>query len=348
MYIYIYIYINIVINYYYRATFLFIQLIIILLRLIVDNWFRFWILIEIGTLGFIYYVYRRRLWSDKRVSSRIINYFFVQSFCSFVYLFSSLTLIFHDIILIPILVAILTKLGFPPFHAWYLYILIKLNWRSNFFLIRLQKFIPLVVINHIINIYHWNVNESIFYTLIFCARWASIIGLTTNSLKLVIGYSSIINICWIVITIFVNEALTCKYYVFYLFVTLNIIELFKWFNLEKFRDFYKLKVWNRTYIYIIILSVLSLAGIPPFFGFIIKWISIEEVWVLPFLPVLTMIFSSVIRLIFYLRFIYSSLIIYFINKKVNFVFINHKYEFPRSLIILNWISLVAISVYIIL
>ena len=207
-----------------------------------------------------------------------------------------------------------------------------------------QKVIPLVIINMILNLDYENLNVSLVYHLLVRIIWASLIGLTVSRVKLIMRYSSIIQISWIIIIIYVNEIIVFLYFLIYIIIRFNLVSIFNIFNINFINDLYIMKLSNYIYIYILFILLFSLAGIPPFFGFIIKWISVQSLRMM-FGVIVLMILSSVIRIYFYIRLIFSYLLFCSITKKVNYKFINFNIKIPRLLILINWICLVRLFMY---
>ena len=91
--------------------------------------------------------------------------------------------------------------------------------------------------------------------------------------------------------------------------------------------------------------LISLGGIPPLFGFLIKWISLELLSdKINFYIVILLIFNSLVRIFFYLRLIFVSIIYYFIRIKLNLKFINF-FEYNNNLFLINWFILIILLYY---
>jgi len=84
---------------------------------------------------------------------------------------------------------------------------------------------------------------------------------------------------------------------------------------------------------LIFLNFLSIAGIPPLLGFIVKLITISSIIILNFdyLVITILIFSSLISLFYYLRLIFSSIIL---SIKINKLLTFKLFKTPFNLLLL--------------
>lgn len=228
---------------------------------------------------------------------------------------------------------------------WYLKILNYINWIRIFIISTLQKIIPLLTLNNLINLKIYEYNKYLIIYILLRIIWRRFIGLNQISVKIIIGFSSIIQVCWIIILLFFNEKSIIRYFLIYLLISYNLFYFFEEINILLIKDLYNFKILNKIKFYIIILIIISLSGIPPFFGFLIKWISIQRMYILPFNFIFFMIITSLIRIFFYLRFLYSRILIFNYSKKRNFKFINLKFKFRWFPIFLNWIILRFLFIY---
>lgn len=115
------------------------------------------------------------------------------------------------------------------------------------------------------------------------------------------------------------------FYSFLSFVLTFIFNIFKLFHLNQlFSWFVNRKILKFT----LFINFLSLGGLPPFLGFLPKWLVIQQLTLCNQYFILTLIIiSTLITLFFYLRICYSAFIInYFENNwiiKININSINY-------------------------
>lgn len=226
----------------------------------------------------------------------------------------------------------LIKSGAAPFHFWFPRVIEGLNWQRNLILITWQKITPLIITSYCLT-----------FNLLLIVTILSIIfgclgGLNQTSLRKLISFSSINHLGWIFIRINFNETFWFTYFLFYILLTTSIILIFNNFKIFNINQTFNLFNNNLFIKLLIFIPLLSLGGLPPFLGFFPKWIIIEIIIFIKLFLLLTFIvFLTLITLYFYLRIIYSALLINYleINWKYNFFFIKNNY----TLIFFSFISL---------
>ena len=286
----------------------------------------------------------------KIYNSPVINYFLIQCFRTIIFviitIFMSINLNYsiNFLIKIFIIISIIIKLGFYPFYFWIIIIIKNISWRNCFILSTLQKIIPLLII---INL--WS-NFSALLILNIMNRFIRTLGGINNSnLKIIIAFSSINHARWILLVIIIFESLLYLYISIYFLINLSIIILFKNFNIKSIKNIYSIKYPNFIKI-IFRVNFLSLGGIPPIFGFILKWISnlISKIGYYFYLNLILLIIISFITFFYYLFIIIPRII--FFNKSWNKYFLKFinfkKYNYIYILIFIStWIISLNIIIY---
>lgn len=270
------------------------------------SWIAIWIGLEINLLSFI------PLINDKNnplSSERIIKYFIVQALASTILIFSLLNSCFNPNLILVTSISI--KLGLVPFHFWYPIIIEGISWINCLILSTWQKIRPLIVISYL--------NFSLLVTILvlltnFTRRF---IRMNFSSLRKLMAFSSLNNIRWIIPLILISKPLWIIYLLMYFFVSLRIIILFKTLNISFINQiFYSKQKFNWGILSII--RFFSIAGLPPFLGFIPKWISIQELISEKFFLIALILILSTILLIFsYTRIIFSSILLFNNEKSWN-------------------------------
>lgn len=303
-----------------------------------SSWFRIWIGLEINLLSFIPLIIRsKNLFS----SESSLKYFLTQALASSIFLFSILllylfvnfkfNLIHYNFTLISS--TIILKRGTAPFHFWFPRVIEGLRWYSRLLIITWQKIAPIIILSYCLSL-----NLMIFIIL------ASIIfgrlgGINQTSLRKLIAFSSINHLGWIIAGIINNENLWFLYFLFYCFLNLRIVFLFESFKLFNINQTFKIFNSNKFINISLFILLLSLGGLPPFLGFLPKWLIIELIIknnifvILAFILVITLI-----TLYFYMRISYAALLLNHVNINWNFK-INYLTKNFKPLIIINFISL---------
>nr|QTA50550.1 NADH dehydrogenase subunit 2 [Wiebesia pumilae] len=308
-----------------------------------SSWFIYWILMELNLTAFIYLISK-----DPNIKpANLMNYFLIQANASMLYLFSSLFMYFNEnnFMIFPMIISLIVKLGIFPFHMWYIKILTNLNWMNIFLISTIQKIIPFNIINSLINYINPNYNSLMFIIITMNVIYASFMGLQSFSIKIIMGYSSMIQTSWILMLMNSNEKICILYILTYILISSSLMWLFYYLNINFLQDLYKMKFMKIIYMYMLIMPMLSLAGLPPFTGFLMKWMAIKSMINFSFNLLMIFILSSLISTFFYVRFTYSFFMYYFYTKKNNFKLINFNFSIPESLIYMNWFSMMFLFIY---
>lgn len=285
-----------------------------------NSWFSIWIIIELNLIRFIPLI----IFFNKFYKELSIKYFIIQAIRSSLLIISSNLLFininnFKLIIILMINFSLLIKIGSPPFHNWFINIINNINWINCFILSTWQKIIPIISIILLFNKY------LIYFITIISSILRAIIGLNHQSIRIIISYSSINHIRWIFINLIIRELIWTYYFLSYLIINLSIILIFHKINIFFINQLNLTKINYNTKL-IILINFFSISGLPPIFGFSIKWISIYFINLIFFkIILLILIIISILTFTFYIR-ICINIILNFklfnktilINKFINF------------------------------
>jgi len=228
-------------------------------------------------------------------------------------------------------------MGSAPFHFWFPRVTEGLNWNSILLLITWQKIAPLIVFSYCINFYFLII--IVFFSIIF----GSLGGLNQTSLRKLIAFSSINHISWIIISLINNETLWIIYFLFYSFLSFNIIFIFNNFKILNINQTFYLKNLNLVLKICIPIALLSLGGLPPFLGFFPKWLVIETLTAQKIiLPLTFILFFTLITLFFYLRISYNALLMG--HNEINWNFkIFYRINTTKIMLIITFFSLFGLT-----
>nr|WNV26484.1 NADH dehydrogenase subunit 2 [Salassa thespis] len=319
-----------------KMFFIFILFFSTLLSISSNSWFGCWIGLEINLLSFIPLISSP---FNLLASEASLKYFLTQSIASINFLFVILlkmilmkNYMMDNLISIMLNSSLLMKMGSAPFHFWFPNIVEGLTWLNNFILMTWQKITPMILLS-----YYFNKNF-LYLMIIFNIMIGAIGGLSQTSLRKLMAFSSINNLGWMIFAIMISENLWIFYFTMYSF--LISIMIFFFFNLNMF--FINQLFINNTPPLIkmnLLINFLSLGGLPPFLGFLPKWIMINflmenNLYLLTFLFVM----MSLIIIFFYIRIIYSCFM--FNYMKMKWLKINLENKF---LYLMNFFSFISIS-----
>ena len=200
--------------------------------------------------------------------------------------------------------SLLLKRGAAPFHFWFPRVIEGLSWNNRLILITWQKIAPIILLSYCLN-------ANFFVIVIVLSIFiGSLGGLNQTSLRKLIAFSSINHLGWIVAGIINRENLWMIYFIFYSFLSIAIIFIFNNFKMFNINQIFGLFNRNSIVKFLIFLSLLSLGGLPPFIGFLPKWLIIESLISINIFFLLTLIVTfTLITLFFYLRICYAAFLL---------------------------------------
>ena len=211
---------------------------------------------------------------------------------------------FNDFLLFIIQISLFIKLGAAPFHYWIPIIMSNLTWVENLILITWQKLIPIIVISYFLKV------KEIIIILLITVIIGAVRGINQTSLNKLIAYSSINQIGWFLISIYLRNYIFKLYFIIYLIIILNIIFIFSWLNITTLIQLFSLNfnfILTKIFLFF---NLLSLGGLPPFLGFYSKMILIKEIiWTVFPAVILIIVLISLVILFYYLKITYSCLLL---------------------------------------
>nr|YP_001542716.1 NADH dehydrogenase subunit 2 [Anabrus simplex]ABM89636.1 NADH dehydrogenase subunit 2 [Anabrus simplex] len=267
------------------------------------SWLGVWMGLEINLLSFIPLMTDTKNLMSTEAS---LKYFLVQALASAALLFSIILMFafsnnpFYmntEIFSTLMSSALLLKMGAAPFHFWFPATMEGLSWKNCFILMTWQKIAPLMLLAYIIEM-------NIFISMIILSSVliGSLGGLNQSSLRKLMAYSSINHIGWMVAAMVVGENLWELYFIIYTFLTLSIILMFNVHCIYHINQNFLTMTNNQITKSCLFLLLLSLGGLPPFLGFLPKWLIIQTLVDLNYqFIVIIMVIMTLVTLFYYLR-----------------------------------------------
>nr|YP_010154777.1 NADH dehydrogenase subunit 2 [Gryllodes sigillatus]QQX28012.1 NADH dehydrogenase subunit 2 [Gryllodes sigillatus] len=304
-----------------------------------NSWPATWMGLEINLMSFI------PLMSSKEnmmSTEAAMKYFIIQALASSMLL----TLIILNMI-IPtsdetimnsiISLTLLLKMGAAPFHMWFPSVMEGLSWLNCFLLMTWQKLAPFVILSYL------SVNQTIMLTImILSIIIGSIGGLNQTSTRKIMAYSSINHIGWMLMGLMMSENIWLIYFSIYSILSATILLMLN--NLSSQHSNQIPFSWNSpTGKFLISINLLSLGGLPPFLGFLPKWLIIQNsFYSQTSFTVLVMILCTLITLFYYIRLVMTSFLIDSPSLKWNYSF---KINNFMLISLLTSISLLTLPLY---
>lgn len=225
--------------------------------------------------------------------------------------------------------SIIIKLGAAPLHFWFPNIIDGLNWTNCLIIMTWQKLTPLTIISYC------NKTNFIIFFIVISSIIGALGGLNQSTLRKILAFSSINHIRWILSALIFNNLRWIYYFLFYFIINFSIVSIFKLFNLFNINQIYLFNSKKHPLLkFCFFFNFLSLGGLPPFLGFLPKWIIIENlIGIKNIFILIILIIFTIITLFFYIRLRFSRFLIYYpsFSWKLNSLYIN-------NLLIINLLS----------
>nr|UJG45552.1 NADH dehydrogenase subunit 2 [Agabus paludosus] len=310
-----------------------------------QSWLGTWMGLEINLLSFIPLLNKK---NNSFSSESSIKYFLIQALASTMFLLSILMImiksnlisemfIMNKFLMMFINSALLLKMGAAPFQFWFPEIIESMNWTNSMILMTWQKIAPMMILSYTIKI-----NNYMFFIIIMSTLIGSIGGLNQVSLRKILAYSSINHIGWMISSLLNNETLWITYFSIYSIILMTLIMMFNKFNIYFIKQLFYLMKKSYLIKFSMMINLLSLGGLPPFLGFLPKWMIIQNLNNYMFL-LLFMIMMTLITLFFYLRIAYSSMMINHNELSFNMMNLNKKNNL--MMLFLTFISINGLMIY---
>nr|AIM45273.1 NADH dehydrogenase subunit 2 [Cyclarhis gujanensis] len=279
-----------------------------------NHWIMAWAGLEINTLAILPLISKSH---HPRAIEAATKYFLVQAAASTLVLFSGMTNALHtgqwDITQLTnptsclILTAALSmKLGLVPFHFWFPEVLQGSTLTTGLILSTVMKLPPITLLY----MTHHSLNPNLLTTLaIMSVALGGWMGLNQTQIRKIMAFSSISHLGWMAVIIIYSPKLTLLNFYLYAMMTAAVFMAFNTIKALKLSTL--MTMWTKTpsLNMILLLVLMSLAGLPPLTGFLPKWLIIQELTKQQMAPTATILsLLSLLGLFFYLRLAYCATI----------------------------------------
>nr|QDH07334.1 NADH dehydrogenase subunit 2 [Ophiarachnella infernalis] len=249
----------------------------IVLMFLSNNWVVIWVLLEVTSMCLVI------LLSEKmtpRSVEAVLKYFIMQAIGGLFLLFGvivrlyfcnsvSVLSFYNESSYILILLGLFIKLAVFPNPFWVIDVVSGISVSRGFYVLVASKIIPLYL-------YITLINNSFLWTLIgvgvFSTAFGVLLGVNQLSVRKLLAFSSVGHVGWMV-AVFPSMNVSSCFLVFVLYI-LNISPIFFWSLYYELEDVNKTKnvYHNFLVVFVLVVSLLSLAGLPPLAGFFYKWV----------------------------------------------------------------------------
>nr|AAP72091.1 NADH dehydrogenase subunit II [Craugastor noblei] len=276
------------------------------------HWMLAWLGLEINTLAIIPLMLKH---PHPRAIEAATKYFLTQASASAMILFScttsawmygewSITSSTDTTPMNLLTIAIMMKLGVAPFHFWMPDVLQGLTLPTGLVLSTWQKLPPMTLLLQF--------SESTNLELLLTTGLLSTIiggwgGINQTQIRKILAYSSIAHLGWMMVVLKASPQLALLNFFIYIIITSTLFSALANINAKNMLEV--MLAWSKTppLTALIILTLLSLSGLPPLTGFLPKWMITQEM-IKQHLTLLAsfMLLSTLLSLFFYLRLSYIT------------------------------------------
>nr|YP_010560305.1 NADH dehydrogenase subunit 2 [Euxiphydria potanini]UYW35395.1 NADH dehydrogenase subunit 2 [Euxiphydria potanini] len=276
------------------------------------SWFSCWLGLEINLMSFI-----PLLMNEKKANPTPFNYYLIQAMSSSLFLFSIILNLMNYFNFLNYFVnlimnfSLVLKLEMAPSYFWFPDMMNKIKWMNCMILSTWQKMSPMIWISYSMIII-W-----LYFSIILSSMIGSIYSINQMSLRALLSFSSINHMSWMMMCLMSSEILWVLYFIFYSMINIYIMYLFKNYNIyfyNQLLNFY----FKNNFKFMIFFSFMSLGGMPPLLGFLMKYMTIKMMIFLKMYFILSiLLINSLIILYTYLRMMFMNQFLYNNNNKMN-------------------------------
>nr|URX54487.1 NADH dehydrogenase subunit 2 [Glyptotermes sp. 18 AB-2022a] len=280
----------------------------ILISISSNSWLGAWMGLEINLMSFI-----PLMTSQENIytTESSLKYFLIQALASSSLLFLvTMKTLMNQMILTSnlhsyaIMTPLLLKMGAAPLHWWFPSVMEGLSWMNCLLMMTVQKAAPMMLTSYLVK-----TDPLTLLVIMTSVVVGSVGGLNQVSLRKILTYSSINHTGWMLMAMMGGNNLWIMYFMVYSMLTSTVVTIAKSNNISLVNQTMTTSK-SATMKFVLFTTLLSLGGLPPFIGFLPKWIVIQLMITnnLSFLMA-SMVVMSLTTLYYYLRMCYSSFII---------------------------------------
>ncbi|KAK9390873.1 NADH dehydrogenase subunit 2 (mitochondrion) [Crotalus adamanteus] len=274
------------------------------------HWLMAWACLEINTLSMVPIISKPH---HPRATEAATKYFLTQTLASTAMLFAAtmnalntsnweINLTTETTTMKIITLALMMKLAAAPFHFWLPEVAQGATTLTTLTILTWQKIAPLAILME----NHNNTNLTILTTsAILSVLVGGVGGLNQTQLRKIMAFSSIAHTGWILATITLAPNISTLTFLIYTLTTTPILLALNTSSTTTIKDMGTMWTSSPYLMLITLLSILSLAGLPPLTGFMPKWLILNKMTTFNLtLEATLMAMSSLPSLYMYIRLTY--------------------------------------------
>nr|AFS17328.1 NADH dehydrogenase subunit 2 [Lepidodactylus guppyi] len=279
------------------------------------HWLLAWLGLELNTLSILPIIMKS---GHPRATEATTKYFLIQATAAALILFAStlhawktgqwnITQDLSSMTTTTITIAIMLKLGMAPVHAWYPEVLQGSTMNTALIISTWQKLAPLTLLYLMNPHLPTNIMLTLGLTSALLGGWT---GLNQTQTRKIMAYSSIAHMGWLIIALTFNPRLALMTLLIYITMTTALFLSLNTTTTKTLTDLGMAWTQSPPLITLLVLSLMSLGGLPPLTGFTPKWLILSELCSMKLMPLSIMLaMASLPSLYFYIRMTYLTVLI---------------------------------------
>nr|AAY86115.1 NADH dehydrogenase subunit 2 [Plethodon wehrlei]AYD42162.1 NADH dehydrogenase subunit 2 [Plethodon wehrlei] len=277
-----------------------------------NHWFLAWIGLELNTLAIIPLMSKMH---HPRATEATTKYFLTQSMASALLLFATTMNAWYTgewtiinmqtpIPTFMLTIALMIKLAVAPFHLWLPDVIQGLNLMACLIMLTWQKLAPLALLIQISPEMNSTLITSLGALSLLIGGWG---GLNQPHLRKIMAFSSIAHLGWMIIIMPYLPDLTQLNLLVYLLMTTTVFLMMMMLQTTNMNKMASSWMKNFPLFSMMMITLMSLAGLPPMSGFLPKWVILEELTKQNMISLaMFAVASTLLSLFFYLRLSYTT------------------------------------------
>nr|YP_009974966.1 NADH dehydrogenase subunit 2 [Platynereis massiliensis]QNJ33940.1 NADH dehydrogenase subunit 2 [Platynereis massiliensis] len=278
-----------------------------LMALSSNNWLFLWMGMELNLLSFIPLIASTQSFQETEAS---VKYFIIQAIGSGLMLMAGVMSMLNSlgpstkyITSFMFLLSMVMKLGMAPCHQWLPHIMSSMTWSMCLILSTWQKISPLMMLNTAVP---FNIPTYLMLVATTSAIIGGIGGMNQSQFRPLLAYSSIGHMGWMLMAMQFSSAIFSLYFMTYLVITSSL--MFMMFKMSAINSNFNTTLVHMSHFSfaMMMFMMFSLGGLPPFLGFIPKWMIINVMATKEmFLMLMLLITGSLLNLFYYFSMMFN-------------------------------------------
>nr|AFS17340.1 NADH dehydrogenase subunit 2 [Luperosaurus macgregori] len=276
------------------------------------HWMLAWLGLELNTLSILPIIMKS---GHPRSTEATTKYFLIQAAAAALILFSSAMnawetgqwTITHNLsptAATMITIALMMKLGLAPVHAWYPEVLQSATMNTALVLSTWQKLAPLALLYLMNNNLPTQIMLIMGLTSALLGGW---MGLNQTQTRKIMAFSSIAHMGWLVVALSLSPNLALTTTIIYITMTTTMFMSLGTTTTKTITDLGTTWTQSPPLIMLLVLSLMSLGGLPPLTGFAPKWLILTTLCTMKLMPMSVLLaLASLPSLYFYIRMAYMT------------------------------------------